>query len=318
MGKPKDNGYHAVVHIMKAGVFAEAGMHNEAHDYARRARKFATAHVDSLASQEKHAEASHFNARISPMFTHLESVLSRMPKSMGEHIAGMADKVRSTVSKLKKAQDLGPAIPKRPNIFTSHEQDKTVVPTNRNPGRDARYVYKPFKQLSPENQQKARMAFRHSNDSMESYHYAHDPRTGSMVHGSRWLAPKEPPQASTSPVAQHGTPKEPPQATESVPRSGEILPQHMPGAAVHINSQGHDFHGSFGEVQAPNPQMPGQIRVKVKNRKSGLFEDTYVKPHEVKLKYQIAKSENETDTQDNVVLLTKSRKALKKIKSEGK
>jgi len=315
MKSNKDNGYHAVVHIMKAGVFAEAGMHNEAHDYARRARQHATAHAENLSSGERHNEAAKFNAKIAPMFTHLEKVLSKMPKSVGQHIAGIADKAKAVVGNITKpkkltkaARDLGPALPTRPAVFGgTQEPDKTVMPQNRNPGRDARFTYKPYHELTPDNQMKAQMAFRHSKDAMENYHYAHDPKSGDMVHGSRWLAPKDPPQAKMGAKAQPGLAVEPPQANEAV----KVLPQHMPGAAVHINSHGHEHNGRFGEVQQPNPQMPGTVRIKIKGQKSGRFEDAYVQPHEVKLSKEIKKSEP-----DNIVLIQKSKSALKRIKGK--
>lgn len=193
---------------------------------------------------------------------------------------------------------------KKSELAKADDASKKV---NNNPGRDSRFEYKQFNTLNPTDQIKARHAFGHSKEPMEKYHYAVEPKSGQMVHGQRWLAPDSPPEAS---VAVRSASK--PEAPKMPGSEPGIMPQHKAGAAVVINAPGHDFHGSLGIVQMPNPSMESQIKVKVRNRSAGRFEDTYVQPHQVLLNKPIKKSQTTSST------LKKSKAALKSIKARKK
>jgi hypothetical protein len=169
----KDNSYHAVIHIMKAATFAQAGMHSSAHEYARKAYHHAQAHRDHLGAQENHQALAAFNQKISPMFTHLETILSKIPHSKlnksAMFIAGAKPKIQPNYTKVKS------------------------------PSKSNKYNYKPFHQLSSVEQSKVQAAFKHSTEPLHNYHYAVDKTTAKLADGQRWLAPKSnAPQASTS------------------------------------------------------------------------------------------------------------------------
>lgn len=273
MIRPKDKynkGRAAAVAVMSALSRAHAGMHHDAHEAARSAYHLAQAHRDDLASHEDHAAIAHFNEHIDPMFNELERVMA---------------------SSLKNAKPISAPEVKQKRLKKSDEAQDAKV--NKNPGRDPRYAYKPFHALSTEQQTVALGAFRHSSESMDNYHYATDPKTGQIVHGQRWLANAPQANQHKSKISEPKTP----------------MPQHAVGAGVTIQSVGHKHHGAYGEVQRPNPQMPGKIRVKVKNKETNRFEDTYVAPHEVGLK--LKKSES-----GNVVLISKSKAALKRFNTQ--
>lgn len=289
--KPKTNADQAVEHSIWVPVFMDGGMHEKAHEYAAKAIAHADEHRASLKAAGKHQEVAAFDSKIGPFFSAMNRALSHGTDADGKHeSAGNATPKPSMVQRVK-------------NAFKKSEDDIVI---NKNPGRNPKYDYKPFGHMQPEEQNRARQAFRHSYEPVEHYHYAFDRGTGEMVHGQRWLAGDL--HRDKSVIASH-----PPKANTAVSGKSKPLPQHMPGAGVYISAPGHTHDGSYGEVQAADPRMEGKLKVRVLNKETKKFEDTFVKPHEVKIK-EFKKSEDHS----NVVFM-KSKEALRRIKNrQGK
>lgn len=223
---------------------------------------------------------------------HRQDLSSREQHSEIEHFDSTVNPLFVHLERLLSSIPKGLKKSLKPSLQVQNEKDfQTVV---QYPGRDPRYDYKAFHEMNTEEQTAALNAFRHSKDPVADYHYAFDQVTGQLVHGQRWLRPSEAKN-------RQGKPK--------VMPNKNPLPQHMPGATVTISSPGHTFHGHSAEVQRPNPQMPGKIRVKVKNRQTNRVEDAYVLPHEVGLTSPDVKKNEEG-------IVAKSKAALEILKAK--
>jgi hypothetical protein len=227
--------------------------------------------------------AKKFSDEIAPYFQKLDAVIdqaktqaaSKTPKK--SFISRFFGKSEISEEELKKALTIIQG--------TKPAKIATKVAVDRQPGKDPRYNYKPFHELSHDDQVKATHAFQAKD--LGHHHYPVDKETGEFVHGAtRWR------QAA-------------PQA-KPVDHNVLVAPEHRAGASVRINAEGSPHHGKLGMVKMPHPNFPGKVPVQV-----GLkdHEMEYFNPDQVKL------NKSTQDSGPNLEdLVSKSREVLASIK----
>ena len=274
--------HKTMLHIVHSHDHAKAGLIPEAEHHRKQAQAHFDEYVGSLNNSDFKETAQKFSDEITPYFQKLDSIIDHAKtqaaakppkKSFISKLFGKSEE-NLTEAELEKAlttiQGLKPA------------KISTKVAVDRQPGKDPRYDYKPFHELSHDDQVKATQAFQAKD--LNHHHYPVDKETGSFVHGAtRWK-----------------------QTTPSAPVNDKavVAPEHRAGAFVRINAEGSPHHGKVGKVKMPNAHFPGKVPVQV-----GLkdHEMEYFDPAQVKLN----KSDNEPNLED---LVSKSREVLASIK----
>jgi hypothetical protein len=186
-------------------------------------------------------------------------------------------------------------------------KEMTVKP----PGQDRRYTYKPFNELTPDQQSAAKQKFAGATD-IESHHYPlHE--DGTVAHAARWKDTKAPKVDNSNLNSKPSLVGNAPRANSGMSNSDKApsvstgtLAHHQPDSAVRISSEGHEHHGNLGRVRTPNPYYPNKIHVEV-NKRGGGTKSVFLDPHEV--------APNKMEKSDNVIDLTKA--VLEKIKKRG-
>ena len=275
-----------MLHIVHAHDYAKAGFHKEAEEHRQKAHEHFDRHIADMRSIGWNTYADNFHAEIKPYLEKLDTLVSdaknaseaKPKKSKMLSLLRRSELENMTEEELEKA--LLVTIP-----GTKPAKIATKVAADRQPGKDSRYDYKPFHELSHDDQVKATHAFQDRD--MGNHHYPVDKETGSFVHGAtRWLQPASAPK-------------------QAVNTKGLVAPEHRNGAYVKINAEGSPYHGKAGIVKMPHPNFPGKIPVQV-----GLKDHQveYFSPHQVSL--------NKSDQEDSPIekLVSKGREVLASIK----
>lgn len=269
--------YRTLLHIVHAHDHAKAGLVDHAKEHFGHAKDYMNKHVSELKQANKHQEAADFETNVQSYLTKLDDMIKRASKYPKKFFKNDED---MTIEELEKAITMVPG--------TKPAKIETKVAVDRQPGRDPRYDYKPFHELSHEGQVKATHAFQ-SKD-MGNHHYPVDKQTGEFVNGAtRWKQLGSAPQATPG---SHGV---------------VVAPEHRTGASVRIHAEGSEHHGKLGIVKLPNPHFPGKVAVQY-GLKDHQME--YFNPEQVKLN----KSEEDHSFLDKLV--DQGRKVLESIKKE--
>lgn len=276
------NYYRALVHVLRAARYVRFNDFKKAEEYYLSALEHADAYIHELKKIEDSTSRNSFLEKVAPYFEQLESLF---PEGL---------------------QKINPTDARREYFRTGKHPDLKLNP---NPGFDGRYDYKPFHQLSHEEQEKARHTY--GDADMETHHYPVDKKTGELVHGTRGKVP----QASQPPSLKNpnATTAERPKASgEAYGFARPKMPK--PGAGVRIHDEKSEFHGRLGVVKSPNPHYPGKVAVHVQHPTTRKFETVFLDHSQIKgsRPATVAKSEDAEN-----VLLLKSKKVLKKLKSSG-
>ena len=281
------NRYKMMVHIVHAHDHAKAGYIPQAEDHQKKALSYFDKHKKGLEAIGHTQTAASFHDEMTPYFDKLDKIISEAKKTSEAKkppLSRFLSRLRRSEVDNMTEEELEKAIMAIPG--TKPAKIATKVEVDRQPGRDPRYNYKPFHDLSHEDQVKATHAFQDRD--MGNHHYPVDKQTGEFVHGAtRWLQPKSAPQATPS--------------SQGV----VVAPEHRAGASVRINSEGSPHHGKLGIVKMPNPHFPGKVPVQVGIKDHQV---EYFEPGQVKLN----KSEEIEPILEDLV--SKSRKVLASIK----
>jgi hypothetical protein len=272
---PKSNIFRALVHMVHAHDHAKAGLIHNASQHRQKAQDHFSDHVKELTQQNKHDEVNSLTDQMKSYFDKIDQMIGSAQKNKKKKF------FKSENKDLEKAITV--SVPGTPA-----KRYKTKEAVDRQPGKDSRYDYKPFHQLSHEDQVSATHAFQGRD--MTNHHYPVDRKTGKFENGAtRWL------QSSKAPTA---TPED---------QGSVVAPEHRNGASVRINAEGHPLHGKLGMVKLPNPNMKGKIAVQVGPKD---HEMEYLEPHQVKLN-QPEKSKDMSD------LISRSKVVLKSIREDN-
>lgn len=273
-----------MLHIIHAHDHAKAGYIPEAEDHRNKAHAHLNQYVSALNEAGYPENAKKFASDIHPYLEKLDQIIdhAKSQNTKPQKKAKFFDFLRRSELENMTEEELEKALEMIPG--TKPSKITTKVAADRQPGKDSRYNYKPFHELSHEDQIKATHAFQDKD--MGGHHYPVDKETGSFVHGAtRWLQPKS--------------------AARPTDTKGLVAPEHRNGAYVRINAEGSPFHGKTGIVKMPHPNFPGKVPVQV-----GLKDHQveYFSPHQVSL--------NKSDQEDSSIekLVSKSREVLSSIK----
>lgn len=273
------NYFKALVHVLRAARFVKFNELKKAEEYYLSALSHADAYLRELEKIEDSTSKESFLEKVIPFFEKLESLFP------------------------ERLEKISHADARREYFRTGKHPDLKL---NSTPGFDNRYDYKPFHQLSHEEQEKARHTY--GDADMESHHYPVDKNTGELVHGTRGKVPKaSQPAALKNPNAT--TLERPKASGEAYGFARPKMPK--PGSGIRIHDEKSEFHGRLGVVKSPNPHYPGKVAVHAQHPTTRKFETLFLDHSQIKPSRpaQVAKSE-ETEN----VLVLKSKRALKKLK----
>jgi hypothetical protein len=297
-----------------------AGDHARAHHHYDLARKYEKEHIDHLSSQERHSDIPSFRNITGKISSFLESRMDSLrahgpsqskavarlePSPKEEKQGGLV----STVKRILKRSEA--ALEKSDTPLTMRQnlapKAKTSQVKPKDYGRKAGYDYRPFHELSSEQQNQARTNF--SGSGHDQFHYPIDPRTKEVPAGvSRFKSPIQAP----APTSRQGDIQPRPNAAPPIaPPAPSMSINHQPGAAGRINKPGHEDHGLFARVKGPNPNVPGKVGVIIRRSRTSPEETTYVAPHELIPSKELRRSEAKEPS--NVVLM-KSKSTIKRFK----
>jgi hypothetical protein len=290
--RAKDIKFQAMINVVRATRQICLGQIAQAESLLAKAEGFTCQYTSSLEALNQPQAADEFLGKMLPFL---------------EEAKGVIEAVRSKPLEFFR----GEALEKRIPDTASREKQ----PINRSPGRAKGYDYKPFHELSPEDQAAAHTKYQ--GVEMHQHLYPMEPSTGKLAHNTRQrisgkVAAATPPQANARPGVLSGVARAPgetpPQASGHLPK-----PEHTPGRTVWVNKPDHEHHGSFGMVMHPNPVMGEKVAVRVRNRAKPVFETIHVDPHEVSTSRPSA-PKSKSLIRSESALVNKSRVALKTLR----
>lgn len=308
--------------IVHAGGAAAVGNKKEMESFIKEAKEHHRVHIADYSTKSSKAETDAEHTRCNNYYDKVRSIFDGSFRPI--------KKSESNKPSLLKA--VGPSqLPERTTVRKVGIEDHTnKVAYKTNPQASSKHDYTHYDQLSSEQQHQAHKMF--SGRDMNQYHYA----VGKDGDVSSVPRTKNPPRASNQDTYQtnkfnSGEPSNAPAANEpfikdhgtnpkTQPSPGEVLPHHVAGSNIRIESKDHEDHGRIGKVLPPSPYHPGKVPVEIMKRAGqvGTSRKTiYVEPKEAH-PYQMRplRPSNETQkSEDNVVNLAKV--ALERLKKRG-